>query len=262
MKKLFALIVLVLLGFYVGWPAYTGYAIHAALEAEDSAVLERKIDFPQVRSSIRGPVMVKLDSRIGELIDDFGVTLGVTRDQIKMERIHGIVDGALDDVVSPERLGEIYKRGGDFTGAIQQAVLRQVDQAGGLMELLDLESLGGSQDDDASAASGGGFDLSNGIGGLLKNKKARNILGQVMKQVGANGGLSADALFPKRKTIAASDNGDRSFDFSNVKHFGFAGPLAMELGVARDRDAIDPDVTARMSFQDMDWKVTRLTPNL
>lgn len=261
MKKLIALIILVALGFYVGWPAYTGYAIHAALEADDSEVLARKIDFPQVRSSIRGPVMAKIDSRIGEMIGQFGAALGVSKEQVKMDQIGGIVDGALQDVVSPERLGGIYKRGGDFTGEIQKAVLRQIENAGGLMELLDLGGGGGAASDDTGGGSSG-FDLSNGIGGLLANKNARKIFGQVAQQVGANGGLSADALFPKRKTAQTSDDSERSFGLSNIKHFGFPGALAMEVGIAANGDAVDEDVTARMSFQDFDWKVTRLEPNL
>lgn len=262
MKKLIALIVLAALGFYVAWPAYTGYTIHTALEADDSDVLARKIDFPQVRTSIRGPVLQKIDSRINEMIGQYGVALGLTREQVKMDQIEAVVDGALADVVSPERLGGIYKRGGDFTGEIQKAVLREIDKAGGLNALLDLGDANAATDETDTDDTAIEIDLSNGIGGLLKNKKARKILGQVAQQVGGSGGLSAEALFPKRKPRAASGNGERSFDLANVKHFGFAGPLAMEVGVAADRDAATSDVTARMSFQDMDWKVTRLEPHL
>lgn len=260
MKKLLALIVVALLGFYVAWPAYTGYAIHAALEAEDSNVLAQKIDFPQVRESIREPVMLKLDARLGEMLKDFGPALGITRDQIKMDSIENIVTASLEDVVSPEKLGSVYKNGGDFTGAVQTAVLRRIDQAGGLMELLNLGNANQDATDDDQQS--GSLDFSNGLGGLLKNKNARKIFGQVAQQLGGSGGLSADALFPKRKSAAKSGSGDRSFDFANVKHFGFVGPLAMELGVAADRDAPEADVTARMSFQNMDWKVTRLEPHL
>ena len=261
MKKLLTLVVLGLLGFYVAWPAFTGYAIHAALEAEDRDVLARKIDFPQVRSSIRGPALTMIDRRIGEMIGKYGAALGVTKEQVKMDRISGIVDGALEDVVAPERLGAIYKQGGDFTGEIQKAVLRQIDDAGGMMALLDLDGTGTSQEGQTANGASGGFDLSNGIGGLLKNPKTRSILGQVAKQLGQDGGLSADSLFPNRKARKSNVSGDRSFDLANIKHFGFAGPLAMELGVASDRDSVEAEVTARMSFQDFDWKVTRLTPH-
>lgn len=258
MKKVLALIVLGLLGFYVIWPGYTGYSIHAALESENADVLSQKIDFPQVRASIREPVMARLDSRISEMLKDFGGALGVSRDQVKMDEIARIVDGALDDVVSPERLGGIYKRGGDVTGEIQKSVLRQIDNAGGLMALLDLDDEDTTGDDSATS---GGFDVSNGIGGLLKNKNTRKLFGQIAQQIGKSG-LSADGLFRKRKKVSSSNDDERSFDLANIKHFGFAGPLAMEVGVAADRDAAETDVTARMSFQNFDWKVTRLSPRL
>ncbi|MGI9408035.1 MAG: DUF2939 domain-containing protein [Hyphomicrobiaceae bacterium] len=263
MKKLLALIVVALLGFYVGWPAYSGYQIHAALEADDADVLARKIDFPQVRASIRAPVLAKINSRINELVRDFGAGLGVSKEQIKTDRIAQIVDGALEEVVAPERLGPIYKRGGDIKGEIQQAVLRRIDKTGGFMELLDIDDAGGGDNSGGEDATIGGFNVSDGIGGLLKNKKTRKIFGDVASQLGGNAGGLAGKLFPDTPSSAASGgDGKRSFDFANVKRLGFAGPLAMELGVARDRDAVEPDVTARMSFQDFDWKVTRLTPNL
>ncbi len=264
MKKLFALIIVALLGFYVGWPGYTGYQIHAALEADDAGLLARKIDFPQVRASIRGPVMAKVDGRLGEMVRTYGAALGVSKEQIKMDRIESIVDGALEEVVSPEKLGGIYRRGGDVTGAIQQAVLRQIDKAGGLMALLDLGNGAGGADDNSSdgGVTIGGFNVSGGIGGLLKNQQTRKVLGDLTKQFGGSAGLDVSKLFPSRSSTAAETGGGGSFDLANIKHFGFAGPLAMELGVARDDDAVEPDVTARMSFQDFDWKVTRLTPNL
>ncbi|MEO0619814.1 MAG: DUF2939 domain-containing protein [Pseudomonadota bacterium] len=261
MRKLILLIVLLAVGFYVGWPAWNGYAIKTALEREDSTTLAQKIDFPQVRASIREPVMVRLDDRIDQMVRDFGPAFGITKDQVKLDRITEIVNGALDDVVSPDRVGAIYKQGGDFVGAVQQAVLQRVDRMGGIMELFDVppqdEGTGGSAND-------GNLDLSNGIGGLLRNKQARSILNQVTKQLGQSGGLSARDLFAPKRETGASPAGDQDagFGFSNIKHFWFRGPLAMEAGIARDASAEVPDVTARITFQDFDWKVTHLVPRI
>jgi len=264
MKKLFALIIVGLLGFYVGWPGYTGYQIRTALEAEDAALLARKIDFPQVRGSIRGPVMSEIDVRLGEMVQKYGGALGVTKDKIRMDRVGSIVDGALADVVSPEKLGGLYKRGGDVSGAIQQAVLRQIDKAGGLMTLIDSAGNAGGTGEDAggNSASIGGFNVSGGIGGLLKSGEARKVLGEVSKQVGGGAGLDVSMLFPKKSAGTNSGGDSGSFSFGNIKHFGFDGQLEMELGVAKNAEAVQPDVTARMSFQDFDWKITGLAPNL
>ena len=262
MKKLFTLIVLALLGFYVGWPAFTGYQIHAALEADDADLLDRKIDFPQVRQSIREPVMVQIENRIGKILGDFGAALGVSKDDVDMGRIGGIVDGALAEVITPAKLGKIYKRGGDVTGEIQQAVLRQIDQSGGFASLLGKGSTLGSGSDSGVNVSVGGINLSEGIGGLLNSDSTRKVFGDVAKQLGGSGADLAGQLFPKKQTQSSgSESGKGSFGLSNIKSFGFAGPLGMEVGIAKDGAASNPDVTARMSFQDLDWKLTRLTPH-
>lgn len=139
--------------------------------------------------------------------------------------------------------------------------MQRVDRMGGIMELFDIPP----QDENSDGESaGGGLDLSNGIGGLLRNKQARSILNQVTKQLGQSGGISARDLFaPKRDAGDVSrSGGDETFGVGNIKHFGFLGPLAMEAGIARDADAELPDLTARLTFQDFDWKVTHLTPRI
>ena len=72
-------------------------------------------------------------------------------------------------------------------------------------------------------------------------------------------------LFPKRKKNSGGDGGgdaESSFGFSNIKNFGFAGPLGLQLGIAKDSSADAPDVTAQYSFTGFDWRLTKLTPNL
>lgn len=261
MKKLLALVV-ALLGFYVAWPAYTGYEIHAALEADDADLLDRKIDFPQVRQSIREPVMVQIEDRIGQILGNIGAAIGVTADDVDMNRIGAIVDGALAEVIAPNRLGGIYRRGGDVTGEIQQAVLRQIEKSGGFASLLSKGTTGGDSSGSGVNVSIGGINISDGIGGLLNSGSSGNVLSDVAKQLGGSGGDLAGQLFPKS---GAASNGTRSgrgaFGIANIKSFGFVGPLGMEVGIAKNGEAQAPDVTARMNFQDLDWKLTRLTPH-
>ncbi len=51
------------------------------------------------------------------------------------------------------------------------------------------------------------------------------------------------------------------YGIENIKSFGFDGPLAIRLGVARDKESSDPDVTVVMSFRGSDWILTGLEPH-
>ena len=48
--------------------------------------------------------------------------------------------------------------------------------------------------------------------------------------------------------------------FANVKRFAFTGPLAFEVGLAREKAATVPDITAQLGFKDFDWKLVGLVP--
>ena len=65
MKRLIAVVVLLLLGFYVAWPGWSGYQIATAIKARDSATLERKILFADVRETLK-PLAVQ---KVGEVYD-------------------------------------------------------------------------------------------------------------------------------------------------------------------------------------------------
>ena len=84
---------------------------------------------------------------------------------------------------------------------------------------------------------------------------------------GLGGAKPADAApaaapAPAVTTSAPAAAQKTKFGLSNVKRFGFAGPLGFELGVARDAAKSGPDLTAGLAFTGMDWKLTRLVPTL
>jgi Tol biopolymer transport system component len=58
MKRLIGLMILLLAAFYVGWPAWSGYQLKAALDRKDVETVGRKIDFPSVRQSLE-PVVTR-----------------------------------------------------------------------------------------------------------------------------------------------------------------------------------------------------------
>jgi hypothetical protein len=45
--------------FYLAWPAWSAYQLKIALESGDVLGVERGIDFPSVRNSLRPAVMAK-----------------------------------------------------------------------------------------------------------------------------------------------------------------------------------------------------------
>jgi hypothetical protein len=61
---------------------------------------------------------------------------------------------------------------------------------------------------------------------------------------------------------AAKADQKPSYGLSNIKSFGFDGPLGLKLSVAQSPAATKPDVTAVMRFTGLDWKLTDVIPHL
>lgn len=268
MKRLILLIVVIVFGFYVAWPAFSGYQINKALKGNDADALSRKIDFPSVRQSMRGPILAKIDERMVSVMKQLGPAAAVLGGGVKKQQIASIIDASLADVINPQRVMAIYAKGGDFTGAMRDSILKQIDKMGGFASLL-----GGGKEAGGNGAPGngggggmslGGIKLPGGLGAVLGGKKAGGLVGQLAGKAGLNSGKIKDMLFPGKSKMAASsgDGKPASFGLSNIKKLGFAGPLGLQLGVARDSAASAPDVTAQMEFSGFDWKVTKLIPNL
>lgn len=264
MKRLILLVVLLAIGFYVAWPAFTGYRIYQGLEGNDPAMLAAKIDFPSVRQSMRGPVMAQVNTRIESIMKDLGPATKLVGDQIPKDNIEKIIEGALETVVEPKRIAEIYSSGGDLNAAIKDAVLSEIDKMGGLASVLKLDKLL-AQGGDAPSGGGdtiGGIKIPGGLGGLLKNKEVREVVGGLAGKVGLDPAKMAGKLFPSRDGKAGGTAGKPAYGLGNIKNFAFPSPTAMQVGVARSPSASDPEVTAEIAFRNYDWRVTKLIPNL
>lgn len=281
MKKIILLVLVGLIGFYVAWPAYSGYGIHAALQAGDRDTLANRIDFPSVRQSMRTPVLAKVDERMTGFMKTMGPAasaLGVK--QVPKQKIEAVVDGTLAEIVEPNRLIAIYGKGGDYAGAMQEAVVKQIDKLGGVGAFLGMpkgQPAQQSAQQPAEQPAGGGFggfglpgglgDVAGKVGDLIGGAKnvpgLENIpgAGDLVGKLGLDTGKIAQMLFPKG-SAAQTGGGSSSFGLGNIKSFSFNGPLAMQVGIARTASAPGPDVTAEMAFQDFGWKVTKITPHL
>ncbi len=263
MKKLIVLIFIVLIGFYIAWPGYSGYQIHSALSAGDRTGLSNKIDFPSVRKSMRDPIVTKIEQRLSGILKGTSAIPGLTNKSASKAHIEKIVDGALVDTVNPDKMIEMYKQGGDFTAEIQQAILRQIDKTGGINALFGLSG-GKRSAENKDGGTFGGIKLPDGIGQRVGELVSNQATGDLAAKLGLDATSLAKKLFPTSggETRSADKKDGSSFGLGNIKSFGFDGPLAMFLGIAASPSAKQPSVTAQIDFKDTDWKVTKLTPNL
>ena len=263
MFRFILLVLLAAVGFYVAWPAYTGYRIHRALEAGNQPALEATIDFPSVRQSMRGPVIRQVDRRIEAVMRDLGPATKAVADQIPRDKIEQVIDGALATVVTPPQVIDIYAKGGNYNAAIKEAIMVEIDKIGGLPALLGLgKALAGSGDQAAGKEKGasiGGFKIPGELAELLQNKE---VAGGLAGKIGLDPAKLADHLFPPPKQTEPGNGRTGEFGFGNIKGFGFAGPTAMRLSVAKSAASADPDVTTEIAFKNYDWRVTKVIPDL
>lgn len=249
MKKLIALLILGLLGFYVAWPAWSGYRLYSALNSGDEATLAGKIDFPSVRDSMRPAVAAEVDKQFDQQLRQAGGGLGsMLGGDIKKQMLPKLVDGVLQTVITPANVIRIARQGGSVAESVQKILAEQMSKAGGLPG-----SGGGS-------GSGGSMpSLPGGLGGLGGAAAKLGLPGMG----GGSSEPAKTAPAPATPSAAtATDKGKPQFGFSNIKSFGFNGPLGLGLSLAKDPGASKPDLTAVMSFSGFDWKLTKLVPHL
>lgn len=249
MRRILFIAVLAAIGFWVAWPAYSGYRINAALRGSDAASLGSSVDFDSVRASLRPFVGAEVEKRLGNALEKAGVGAVVLGGEVKKQLLPKIVDGLLVTMVTPQNVIRIFRDGRAFKEAIARIVDEEMADSGGKgggvgMVLKGLGELAKARGGDPETDRGGGL---GGLLGGLKKSPVRDVTGE--PEPGA-----------VPKTVEAKPAAPPPFGFKNVKSFNFAGPLRMLIGVARNAAASEPDVTAELSFTGMDWKLTGLVP--
>jgi hypothetical protein len=253
MKRLLALVVLLLLGFYVAWPAWSGYRIAAALQSKDATMLASKIDFASVRTGLRPVVEVEVGKEIDK---QAGQGLGgVLGGDLKKQLAPKLVDMVLNTVITPENIIRIASEGGNVAGSVQKIMMEQLSKSGGIPGMPNIPGLGGG--------SGGGGGLPGGLGSVLGAAGAAGLKLPGGLNIPGMGGGQAQAPAPVAAPAAPAAKSDAkpSYGMSNIKSFGFS-PLAYTVGVGRDPAAAKSDATIKMSFSGFDWKITDIVPNL
>jgi Protein of unknown function (DUF2939) len=241
MKRLITLLFLAVIGFYVVWPAWSGYRIAAALSAQDAAALEGKIDFPAVRESLRPVVTTEIGKRVDKEMASLGPVGQTLGGDVKKQMQAKLVDQALTMLITPANVIRIAHEGGDIAGAVEKILGEAAGQMGAVVRGLG-GVLGQVMGSGAAGAAGTGD-----LGGLLGK---------------ALGGAKKQDAAPATTDAKAAPAAKRSFGMGNIKNFGFAGPLGFDVSVARDAAAPKADATIGMAFTGGDWKLTRVVPNL
>lgn len=236
MRRILFLALLAAVGFWVAWPAYSGYRINSALKGGDAAALAGKIDFDSVRASLRPVATVEAERRLDESLARSGAGAAVLGGDIKKQLLPKIVDGVLAALVTPETIIRIYRDGGAAKDAIGRVVAEQMGKPGGAGG-----GLGGAGD------AAGGLDRLGGLFGGGKKSPVRDVTDEPAKPADGSAAAKAPAQPP-------------SYGLGNIKSFSFEGPFRMRAGVAKDPAATVADLTAEMSFTGADWKLTGLSP--
>lgn len=225
------LILLALVGFYGVWPALSLRATRTALQTGDEAALAAKVDFPAVRASLKPAATAQMDKALDQLAKSGGIG-GVLGGQIKDQLKDQLVDGALQTLVTPERLIRMYAEGQDIKE---------------LMARLKSATAGGEQ---------GKIDAGKLLGELFGGKK-----GQPSAQP-APAPTPAPAATPASAPAGSAAEPKSKYSLANVKGFGMRGPAALWIGVAKDPAAGQADAVVDLAFTGGTWKIVGLTPRL
>lgn len=244
MRKLFALLLILgVLGFYVGWPAWSGWQIKQAFDTRNPALLETKVDFPAVRTSLKPIVETEVGKRIDKAMTELGGGGAVLGQRLKQEMAPKLAEAALNSIVTPANLVRIVAEGRDLRQSIERIIGDEMGKQGG---------------------PGGGAGAGAGQGGVR---------GQIAGRIGGilGGGSNPSPVRtvdpaetqPKATTPApAAAPEKKGFSLSNIKHFAPTGLASFEVGVARDPAAAASEIIAEMAFTGGDWKLVALKPKL
>ncbi|MGA7116600.1 MAG: DUF2939 domain-containing protein, partial [Hyphomicrobium sp.] len=115
--------------FYVAWPAWSAYQLKLALESGDVAGVERGIDFPAVRNSLRPAVTAGIEQNLKE------ATKGTPGSDLIIEKVSKdtlpkLVEASLDTLLTPQSLIRLHAEGKSLREFINSMKTGTPDLAG------------------------------------------------------------------------------------------------------------------------------------
>ena len=233
MRKLFSLIIVLLLvvAFFVAWPGWAAYETYTAILAKDAPALERKIDIPSVRASLRTAAADKLAQLY--VPPATGPSNPILAERLKREAVERIVGSALDNLVTPDTLILLISEGGPLKDGVERMLRDQLSRGGAPQRVGPVTTLSPGQAASKSRA--------------VSPSPSAPKRGPVVRTVSSE----------EPKAGSASEPG---YGLGNVKSFSVLGPFRYEIGLARDRTAPAAEVLAELSYTGLDWKITAIKP--
>ena len=244
-KRLIMLLIVALVGFYVAWPAWSGYRIATAVTNQDEDLLASKADFPAIRESLRPVATVEIGKLVDKQAGSLAPVAAALGADLKKQLLGTIVDQALATAVTPQAVIRIANDRGEIAAAIEKVIAEVAGQVGAKAGT-PAGNIGGILGQVMGTGSSGD------LGGM-----AGKIFGSTKKPEAALGTAPAR---PAAATKEAAPK--RSFGLANIKGFHMAGPFGFDVDVARDATQSKADATIGMSFSGSDWKLTRVVPIL
>ncbi|MGE0698037.1 MAG: DUF2939 domain-containing protein [Hyphomicrobiaceae bacterium] len=120
-----------LAGFYLAWPAWSARQIRAAIEASDTAALERKIDFPAVRARAKPFVAAEMQRSLDQLKRSAGPIGAAIAGQLKDSLGGRLAEAAVDSILTPANVIRIVRQGRDLRRVLKEATTDRKGQPAG-----------------------------------------------------------------------------------------------------------------------------------
>lgn len=237
-RSLGAVGVAAVLLFYVAWPLYAGYDLKASLDGRNVEAVDGRVDFPSLRASLRPAVAAKVDEVMSTTLRKAGTAGGALLDRLKAQAMPAIVDGVLATLVTPEMLIRIHTSGKSLKETLDSLVLERASRTQGVGGGLTIVS------EDKSA------------GNRRSIEEIADALGIETKTVLGNGAADTAGHGDADAALAAKSKPGPKYGLGNIKHFSLSGPLQLSIGVARDANARQSDLTANLTFVGGSWKLT------
>lgn len=135
MKFLSGFLILIAGLFYLAWPALSAYQLKTALESGDVAGVERGIDFPAVRQSLRPAVTERLQQNLKDAAK--GAPGGdLLIEKMGAETLPRLVEASLDTLLTPQAVIRLHAEGKslkDFIATMKSEKPGLADQVGGFV---------------------------------------------------------------------------------------------------------------------------------
>lgn len=113
MKKLLFAVVVLALGFYVAWPAFSAYRLYQGLEAGNTSLIDSKVDFAAVRQSLRPKVAAEIDCQFDKSFKG-DIATQILGTGLKQQLGPQITEAVLESVVTAEMMARAYRHKGDL----------------------------------------------------------------------------------------------------------------------------------------------------